>query len=843
MKKGISLCVMCFWLGQTLSTAQVEGTLLRERFADGNRSGSSLPDSAQWWLAANNPASTDAVEAGRWRIDNSGSGSFFALARFSEPQGRSLMPGEVLVWRFELSFGQSSSISRALRIAVLDSRGEGMRSDLSWTQDAAFTSYAGYGLLSALSNSERSDGLLLVRRAGGSDALFTIHAGGFDQTVSSSRGGGLTPGSRTQVELRLERSADGGSLRIVGKVGAFKIESVQSLDVALLTFDTIAVFSDGNNGPITLSQIDVWAGNSADEPVPFRWGNFVDQYFDVPTASVVNPFADADGDGRNNLLEYALAGHPHQAGSALVPQLSVFPGVDGQARVPKLLYPSPPEDIEARVLVSDSLAPGSWSAGQPSSPLLDTETNTITQSFPADSGKDKFFMKIQYQMKDPLVAPSVGGYRGIWFTLGQFSEFGDKYSGGLGTYTSHHTPMAIYAPEVNRTFFTFGGTPSADRRYLLIMAGAYDHETDEVLRPVVVRDKGISGVNDPHDNGSIAIDGAGHLWVFVSGRNVSRLGAIYRSRLPYSINDWELVYEGNFTYPQPWWVEGEGFFYLHTRYANGSTRNLYLHRGQNGRDWADPQLLVAFGGHYQVSDHKNGRVITAFNRHPDSNADARTDLYFMETSDFGKNWTSVDGTRLEMPLMSPENPALVRDYAAEGTLVYLMDTTFDAQGRPILLYVTSKDHRPGPGGDPRFWTIAHWDGGQWQFHKIAPAGHNYDTGSIQLDPDGTWRFTGPTGTGPQVHGTGGEIEMWTSHDEGHSWVRVRTLTQNSEFNHGYARRPRHAHPEFHTYWADGNPDALSPSHLYFTNRAGDTVWRLPYTMQGERAQPEKVFPK
>ena len=25
----------------------------------------------------------------------------------------------------------------------------------------------------------------------------------------------------------------------------------------------------------------------------------------------------------------------------------------------------------------------------------------------------------------------IDGYKGIWFTLGQFSEYGDKYSGGL----------------------------------------------------------------------------------------------------------------------------------------------------------------------------------------------------------------------------------------------------------------------------------------------------------------------------------------------------------------------------------------------------------------------------
>ena len=50
------------------------------------------------------------------------------------------------------------------------------------------------------------------------------------------------------------------------------------------------------------------------------------------------------------------------------------------------------------------------------------------------------------------------GYRGIWFTLGQFSKHGDKYSGGLGTYTANHNPIAVYSPAADRTFFTYGGT-------------------------------------------------------------------------------------------------------------------------------------------------------------------------------------------------------------------------------------------------------------------------------------------------------------------------------------------------------------------------------------------------
>ena len=109
----------------------------------------------------------------------------------------------------------------------------------------------------------------------------------------------------------------------------------------------------------------------------------------------------------------------------------------------------------------------------------------------------------------------VNGYRGIWFTLGQVSEYGDKYSGGLGTYTAKHRPLAIYDSVANRTFFVYGGTTEEDQRHLLAMIGAYDHPTGLVEKPVAVHDK--LTVNDPHDNPSLQIDGEGRLWVFVSG--------------------------------------------------------------------------------------------------------------------------------------------------------------------------------------------------------------------------------------------------------------------------------------------------------------------------------------
>ena len=141
------------------------------------------------------------------------------------------------------------------------------------------------------------------------------------------------------------------------------------------------------------------------------------------------------------------------------------------------------------------------------------------------------------------------GYKGIWFTLGQFSEYGDKYSGGLGTYTAKHIPLAIYAPKVNKTFFVYGGTTGAQDRYLLCMIGSYDHKKKTVSRPTVVYDK--KGVDDPHDNPSLAMDDQGYLWVFVSGRGRTRSGFKYRSTQPYSIESFEQIAQEEMTYPSP----------------------------------------------------------------------------------------------------------------------------------------------------------------------------------------------------------------------------------------------------------------------------------------------------
>jgi len=447
------------------------------------------------------------------------------------------------------------------------------------------------------------------------------------------------------------------------------------------------------------------------------------------------------------------------------------------------------------------------------------------------------------QTASPQAAPAAfktrpdDGYRGIWFTLGQFSKYGDKYSGGLGTYTANHVPMAVYAPQVDKTFFTYGGTIKG-QRHLLIMASYFDHKTGQVPRPVIVHDK--NGVDDPHDNASINIDDKGYLWIFISGRGKVRPGFKYRSKEPFSIADFELVSVEEMTYPQPHFLPGQGFLHLFTKYTKG--RELYWETSADGRTWSEDQKLAGLGGHYQVSSAHGGKIGSFFNYHPGGDVDKRTNLYYVQTEDFGKTWTTVDGKPLALPLSDVKNPALAIDYAAQGKLMYTCDLNWDKNGNPLLLYVTSRGPEPGPENDPREVVLTRWDGTQWLSATICRTDHNYDMGSLSVDGD-LWRVILPTLPGPQPWGGGGEMCLWTSRDAGQSWTMTRQITQNSPLNHNYARRPLRAKDPFFAFWADGDPNKMTESRLYFCDSSGEHVFQLPYDMQGDFATPLEIKPK
>lgn len=439
---------------------------------------------------------------------------------------------------------------------------------------------------------------------------------------------------------------------------------------------------------------------------------------------------------------------------------------------------------------------------------------------------------------------TIDGYRGIWFTIGQAkSDYGDKYSGGLGTYTMKHIPVAVYSKEANKTFFVYGGAPDTGEKYLLCMAGCYDHATGMLRKPVVVHDKGCYGVYDPHDDPTIQIDKDGYIWVFVAGRANKRPGLRYRSTKPYDISSFEYMNESIMAYPEVIYDNEKGFFLFETRYDG--VRRTFFQTSPDGIHWSDYQPIASImepgetkSGHYQFSNYDGKKLVCCFNRHINGSCDTRTNIYYIQSTDWGKTWTTADGAAVELPILREEGPALVRNFHAEGKNCYIKDINFDDKGNPVIYYVTSDNYLTGPDGGVRSHEVAHWNGKKWTFSKFAESTHCYDSGSLWRDGK-ILTIIAPTDPGPQHWGTGGEMVMWKSFNRGKTWKRWLTLTKDSPRNHGYARRPLNHNDDFYAFWADGNPDKKSISYLYFCNSSG-YVYRMPYDMTEEWQKPELV---
>lgn len=441
-----------------------------------------------------------------------------------------------------------------------------------------------------------------------------------------------------------------------------------------------------------------------------------------------------------------------------------------------------------------------------------------------------------------LISPAIkcqnekaSGYKGLWAASSKSPEYGYRYSGGLATSSAQHNPVAIYSPEARKTFFVFGGTSDEENSHLQIMASYFDHKTKMVPKPVIVFDK--MGVNDPQDNATLSIDSEGYIRVFVSGMGRTRPGIIFKSLQPFSISGFERITEAEIVFPQPWYVNGEGFILMYTKFLKG--RELFWSTSSDGRTWAPAQKLAAMGGHNQITNFDGKKLVSVFSYLPDGNSEKQTNLYLLQTDDLGKSWKTIDNKTVTTPLTAIHNEAMIKDYETEGKLVFMKDLNFDSEGNPVILAIISRDFRPGPSGDPREWTIIHRKDNKWNFSKICESFHNHDMGSLYINGN-LWRVIGPTEPGPQKYSMGGEIALWESKDEGATWIKTTDITTNSSKNNSYARRPVNASKEFYSFWADGDADKISRVHLYFTDENGKKVWALPYDMKNDFEKPVRI---
>lgn len=440
------------------------------------------------------------------------------------------------------------------------------------------------------------------------------------------------------------------------------------------------------------------------------------------------------------------------------------------------------------------------------------------------------------------------GFKGIWYmNQPSHDEYVYKYSGGLATYPANHRPFAIYSDKVKKTFFCFGGTDDKNST-LLHNVSYFDHRTGILANPTILLDK---QTTDAHDNPVISMDKKGYIWIFSTSHGTSRPSYISKSVKRYDIErfepipateivDGERVPFSNFSYFQVYYVKRKGFIALFTKYQSGQ-RVIGFNTSKDGESWNEWQVIAHIeDGHYQVSVERDGKVGVAFDYHPKGKGlNYRTNLYYLETDDFGETWTTAAGSEVTLPLTTVQNPALVHDYSAQHWNSYLLDINLDESGHPVILTVTSKGYEAGPEKGPRQWTFSSFENGQWSANPVTTSDSNYDMGSIYPLGDGRFQVIGPTIDGPQAFNPGGEVAMWQSDDGGQNWSLVKQLTEHSPMNHTYVRRPQYVQPDFYAIWADGHGRKPSESYLYFSDEQGK-VFRMPREGTGPFLLPEPI---
>jgi hypothetical protein len=388
---------------------------------------------------------------------------------------------------------------------------------------------------------------------------------------------------------------------------------------------------------------------------------------------------------------------------------------------------------------------------------------------------------------------------GVWHRSGaktRLSPAGKTvYGGGHATYCSWTRPMAIYAPQVDKTFFAFG---NADNRPTI---SAYDHRR-KTLEPAAT--VGANKDMDAHRNPHLLIDAEGFLYLFYG----SHCSPTYlaRSQRPFDLHAWDSLgaVAENSSYPQPWQLrQGEIALF----YRNGGTHNAgesCVRSRDRGRTWSSPQLIATSppkNGLYAVSVAESGpypRKIHMTWSATRGDWWQRYHLFYASSADGGLTWQRSDGRPYRLPITEPDAERVFRsDVPDHG--VWLQDAQLDQAGRLHVLFVDGQTLTYDC-----CWRLATLAKGKWTVTRIAGCDHMYDHGALVPLADNDLRAYLPS-IPVQPWEDGGQIVEWQSVDHGATWKSLRQLTHTSKYSHNHVKSVfQQVHGDFRVFWSYGD---------------------------------------
>lgn len=227
---------------------------LNEIFADGNRTGQNLPNSADWFTAG---SLTDVVSEGEWIFQSPGdTAEFTAVAYFTDGAPVTLAEEESIAFRFNLTAEDvsSDSPSTGFRLGLFNSKGQRLTADVALSEDPVFANYAGYGAMLTLDDSTQSRGVRMIRRTAANDNL--LGRGAAYTTLAETTSPVMAANTIYQVVFRVSR-LDADSVQLSVSLDGSMVGIATTSGVVDFDFDSVGLWTTGRNRDIHLSNLEV----------------------------------------------------------------------------------------------------------------------------------------------------------------------------------------------------------------------------------------------------------------------------------------------------------------------------------------------------------------------------------------------------------------------------------------------------------------------------------------------------------------------------------------------------------------------------------------------------------
>jgi hypothetical protein len=362
-------------------------------------------------------------------------------------------------------------------------------------------------------------------------------------------------------------------------------------------------------------------------------------------------------------------------------------------------------------------------------------------------------------------------------------------------------PAAIrYVGKYDRTYISW---VTSDGK---IQMRYFDHEDNRFSSIVTVDnlypDFGVESQDD-HNAPSLLMLPDGKIKIFYVVHDINGAFFTKTTALPEDISKWgsrkNISDEKNspYNYPQAKMLAGGDVVLFYRRGVFYDGDEYYKISRDFGETWEDPVKFIDFtgGGIYAFVDVVDNELHVAWNislTNP-----PKENIYYIYSPDGGTTWQRSDGGTVSLPV-SERTAELVFDSLSKPSFVW--DIVVDDARRPFIAFAH--------GFDPDHELImAKKKKDGWDINKITQSEllYNHDhffSGGIVIDRKNPYRVF------LSKKRDNLEIEMWESYDEGASWQKTKSLTENSAVDNFRPQIVENYSSDLRLIWSSGIYEGL-----------------------------------